>query len=562
MQDIKRPSQTSKSNKKIIPVIDGDFAEEDIYNSNKSDKHNVNDVVGMDIVNKKYISDNKKNIKHIDNRYNEDDEYEIDNDDSDEDDEDYNSYTKDYNQIKIHKKKTLDIQKESDFDTSYNFDKNKIRDKGLKNRYSIEDKYFNVNNKNRNIEDKLEAFERRVSNYSSLSDINKKEKKIVFARKQIKILIGTSIMSVVVIIGYFAVTYIFNTATITVTPRTENIQITNTSNIELDLNDKNIKVLELIKTEDATLPKSELQKVISKSKGKVTIFNNYNKSPQKLIKNTRLQSEGGKVFRITDSVTVPGMDGISPGKVIVDVVADDVGESFNISPSKFTIPGFKDSDRHKGFYAISESNMFGGADGNKYIVAKEDVENTNTVKESNLKTALFNDISLSFGQDEFILATNTALYKFENNLTEYEFNKDDKYKVTGTIYILALEKSYIAKLLSQKNIKDFADEDVNILNLKDLSIDYNKEFANNYQVLKNKEKVKIDISGNTDIVYTINPDLVKNLLMGASSSKESFTEILGKMTNVNTAVAKVFPPWSSKYPNNREKIKIIDSYTQ
>jgi hypothetical protein len=98
-----------------------------------------------------------------------------------------------------------------------------------------------------------------------------------------------------------------------------------------------------------------------KARGTVTIYNEYSSSQQPLVATTRFESPEGKIFRLAKGVTVPGMTSGTPGAIEADVVADESGDSYNIGPSRFTIPGFKSSgDKYNKFYAKSFKDMSGG----------------------------------------------------------------------------------------------------------------------------------------------------------------------------------------------------------
>ena len=87
--------------------------------------------------------------------------------------------------------------------------------------------------------------------------------------------------------------------------------------------------------------------------GKIKIVNEKSTS-QALIKTTRFLSAEGALFRLTNGVTVP-----AGGEIIADVYADEKGETFNIGPTKFTIPGLSES-LQKQVYGTSDSAMTGG----------------------------------------------------------------------------------------------------------------------------------------------------------------------------------------------------------
>jgi hypothetical protein len=67
--------------------------------------------------------------------------------------------------------------------------------------------------------------------------------------------------------------------------------------------------------------------------GTVRIINKYSKS-QTLVEKTRLLTADGKLYRLRRRVSVP-----PGGEATVEVYADQLGSSFAIGPTKFTIPG-------------------------------------------------------------------------------------------------------------------------------------------------------------------------------------------------------------------------------
>jgi hypothetical protein len=101
--------------------------------------------------------------------------------------------------------------------------------------------------------------------------------------------------------------------------------------------------------------------------GVVTIYNTHSEEEQPLVATTRLLTDDGKLYRLVESVVVPGKrteNGESiPGMVTANVKADEAGDAYNIGPSRFTIPGFAGSPKHDAFYAESEEAFLGGGSG-------------------------------------------------------------------------------------------------------------------------------------------------------------------------------------------------------
>jgi hypothetical protein len=141
-------------------------------------------------------------------------------------------------------------------------------------------------------------------------------------------------------------------------------------------------------SEQVALPKNSVKKVSARAGGEITIYNNFGAQSQKLIKGTRFSTSDGKIFRIQDSVTIPGKSGSSPGSVKARVVADSEGEEYNIGPTRFSIPGFKGSPKYEGFYGESSKNMSGGSSGKSVDVSDLDMEKGKETVREKIKTAL------------------------------------------------------------------------------------------------------------------------------------------------------------------------------
>ncbi len=117
-----------------------------------------------------------------------------------------------------------------------------------------------------------------------------------------------------------------------------------------------------------------------KARGTIVISNEYSSDSQPLIATTRFESPDGKIFRLAESVTVPGMT-LTGGKreagvVEVVVVADAPGEEYNIAPTKFVIPGLRGGPKYAKFHGESVKTFTGGGDGGDSMtsITKEDTE--------------------------------------------------------------------------------------------------------------------------------------------------------------------------------------------
>jgi len=90
------------------------------------------------------------------------------------------------------------------------------------------------------------------------------------------------------------------------------------------------------------------EKSAEKTKGKVTIYNEFSPDPQTLLATTRLLSENGKIFRLVNETIIPGYKktsaGIEAGTIEAEIIADEAGNELDTNSSKLVFPGFKSTN--------------------------------------------------------------------------------------------------------------------------------------------------------------------------------------------------------------------------
>jgi hypothetical protein len=347
------------------------------------------------------------------------------------------------------------------------------------------------------------------------------------------------------------ITFVFNKAKVVLTPRVESVDnnaaVVITNNLQ-----KNFEIVEIVKTDTKQIPKSESKKVATKSSGKITIYNNYSEATQKLIKNTRFETKDGKIFRITDSIVIPGKTSSGPGSVVADVFADAVGADYNIAPTTFTIPGFKNTARYTGFYAESKDYMKGGASGNVDVVAVEDIDAAKSELTTKLEQELEKEIR-SINKDGFVGVYSNIIYDVADNKNEMLVNGSNEYKISVKSRTLFLRQSAIASAIAYKNINGFNGESVRVKDFSTINISLSESVD-----LLATSSVPVEIVGKSDLIYQIDQTELKERL--ASKSKTDFVEILKDYKNeIYSAKSNMFPVWLQRFPSNLKKIEIEES---
>lgn len=117
-----------------------------------------------------------------------------------------------------------------------------------------------------------------------------------------------------------------------------------------------------------------------KARGTLVITNEYSSDAQPLIATTRFETGDGKIFRLVESVTVPGVTIVDgkrqPGVVEAVVIADAPGDAYNIAPADFTITGFKGGVKYDKIRARSSKGFSGGGGNEESLssITKEDID--------------------------------------------------------------------------------------------------------------------------------------------------------------------------------------------
>lgn len=296
------------------------------------------------------------------------------------------------------------------------------------------------------------------------------------------------------------------------------------------------------------------EQVTEKAKGMITIYNEYSEEEQRLVKNTRFESPAGLIFRIPDSVVVPGSTrdasgNVVAGKITTEVIADVAGKEYNIQAGRFTVPGFKDLPQYDGFYAISQNAMTGGFDGIKKIVSDEDRNKAERELREEIKQDL---LAQAAGQ-----TTEDLITFVDDSLTLYqtldEAVSGDKVTLgmRGTTKAIVVKPRDLAHAVAETELNSFNTNDqVEIDNLNELKI---RAFATTGDEALNT--VRVAIEGDAEFEWQLNETAFKTQLAG--SDKDTLGDAVVAFPAITKADAKIRPIWKGSFPSNPEKITIV-----
>ncbi len=360
--------------------------------------------------------------------------------------------------------------------------------------------------------------------------------------------------TVVAVIGVFLYTYVFDSATITVTPRYKDVgDIGKVIVFSKDGSDPqgvpySVQTASVSKTK--TLSLSESRKVEQKASGKIVIYNNYDGAVQKLIKNTRFESAKGKIYRINQSVEVPGKKNGVPGTLEVMVYADSTGSDYNVGDTTFTIPGFKGTPSESAFSAKSKGSITGGSSGTASMVSLADL---NAAKDS-LALEISKELETSIKtikKDGTVPMYSAFEVIYEDNEDEILSGQTAVYKVTGTANVMLADASKLAQSIA-KNFADYDGAPVSLAYTDTMSFTRKQ----NDHILATTT-LPILIEGKPRVVWDIDSDAIRELIKG--KSRDEFKPLMKTVNSVEKAEISFSPMWLSRFPEEHAKLIVNES---
>ena len=357
---------------------------------------------------------------------------------------------------------------------------------------------------------------------------------------------------VAVVVIAIVISSIFHSAKVTVTPKTLVADVN--ANLSAKKNaggaDLPFTPLSIKKIGAVTVKASGEEQVDKKASGTIVIYNNYSTAPQRLIKNTRFQTPEGLVFRIDQSVTVPGKKGTVPGSVEAVVYADEAGEKYNVGLKDFTIPGFKGDPRYTAFTARSKPGapLAGGFSGVMKVVSDADRKAAQIEIEKNLRAELLKDAEAGLSADS-VLFDNAYLITFAPLPQENLSNDQVTIKEEGTISGFVFNKKSLSTFVARASIKEYKNEPILVENISDLTFTPKKEIHPGTD-----NDVSFVLSGNARFMWTYEEVDLKKTLVGLS--REGVPAAIREFPMIEKIDISMSPFWRRSFPDTPDKIYI------
>jgi len=355
------------------------------------------------------------------------------------------------------------------------------------------------------------------------------------------------------ILGFLGYAHIyFHSATFEVKPEEKEIVLNNdifkAVRDAKDGDDKSItfKLWTTEKVIKKELVTNMIEDVKKQATGKIKIINNTNKA-QKLRKETRFETEDGKIYKIVKSITVP-----PKSSVVRDAFADKPGSQYNLKAGvKLTVPGFKEAKNnllYKNITGEVAEEFKGGFIGKKPVPDEKDYLDKKAEIEKEVDDKLFEWV-LNKIPKTYIL-DNDAIFKDISFKTSFENGK--AYLVAKVkIYTIVFDRNDFLSLVSEfskTKINDFKITSTAFLKFKTL----NKDKIRNIPELK---EFQFKLNGSVKYSKELNIKEFKNDVKGLN--EEDLKALLKEKYLDDFKIDYSFTPfWRNSVPTNLNKIYV------
>jgi hypothetical protein len=369
-----------------------------------------------------------------------------------------------------------------------------------------------------------------------------------------------AIAAVAVVALLLVVVSMFKSTSVVITPRTH--QLVLTEDIPLTAYPAGSEnaavgalaydVFETVHDAETTVKASGFTEVEEYATGLITVYNEYTKNSVRLIKNTRFETPTGLVFRVRDSIVVPGKRDTGPGTITVTVYADAPGERYNTGPiSMFTLPGLKGGDMFSSVYARSTNAFQGGFIGSKPKIADTDLK----IAQATLRGEIEEKARVSVlaasvpGQ---IVFPQLMMLTFESLPSKEGADGSAVVRERAIARVPTFPSDLFAKVLAVSVRADVNDAIVHLDSIDGITIrSISSAGVPEYGI----SPVDFLVSGNAVVIWDVDTDALGEALGGRA--KASFQNVISTFPSIEKADAFIRPFWRSTFPNEIGDITFV-----
>jgi len=284
---------------------------------------------------------------------------------------------------------------------------------------------------------------------------------------------------------------------------------------------------------------------------------------ERLIKNTRFRTPDGLVYRIQESVVVPGAvkDGegtLLPGTIRAEVFADEAGDKYNISAgTTFDIPGFKENDFTALYEAITARNpepITGGYSGPQFEINQDDLSTAKQALQVQLRDTLLARVENE--QPAGFITFDGAVAITYNELPAVQYGQDlVTIREQAILQIPLFQAIELGSFLAQETIATYDGGSVRIDDPKVLAFRYVSPTTSS-SVIANEPSLTFNLTGKPLLIWEYDQEKLVSDLAGLP--KTAINNAVSAYSGIDGARVHITPFWKRSFPTNAEDIIVIE----
>jgi hypothetical protein len=294
-----------------------------------------------------------------------------------------------------------------------------------------------------------------------------------------------------------------------------------------------------------------------RAQGKIFVYNTKSGISQRLIKNTRFESKDGLIYRIKESIEIPGAKqdakgNLVPGSIVTDVFADGPGEQYNIEPGRFTVPGLKGTEQFDSIYGESTTAFTGGFEGEKYIIDETELSTAKQALHIELRDKLLTRLKEERPAG-FVAYDSAVAFTFEP-LPSTEYGDSlATIKEKAVLKVPMFNEAELSKFLAENTIPDYTGDPVRIIDPQTVAFAY-ESATTTVSDIGTLTSIDFMLKGNALIVWNYDEDKLKNELLGLNKTES--TKVFSSYPSIETAETKLSPFWTQTFPDSPDDIEV------
>lgn len=284
---------------------------------------------------------------------------------------------------------------------------------------------------------------------------------------------------------------------------------------------------------------------------------------ERLIKNTRFRTPEGLVFRIQESVVVPGAvknesGQLVPGSIQAKVFADDVGEKYNIPAGKtFDVPGFQENNLTELYNAIKAHNnepFTGGFKGPQFQIDENDLNTARQALQTKLRNELLQRIDTEKPADFFAFKDAVAITYNPLPAVEYG-NELVTIREQAILQIPLFQSTELGSFLAKEAVATYDRSPVRIDDPSVLTFQYTNATTSS-SIIANEPSLTFRLSGKPLLIWEYDIQKLKENLAGLP--KTALGNAITAHPGIDEARAHITPFWKMNFPENPDEIIVIE----